>query len=98
MLVLLLFETNKAMAVLANDGTTDESSLITNMPYTNQTEETCDRTCQLEQLLGPRRMDLSYTVSMSLFYLVILITGILGNVITCLVIVFNDNMHTTTNY
>ena len=95
LIILLLFEAC-ANTTEAEDATQEAPSLLANLtPGSNQT---CDRICQLEQILGPSTMDLSYTISMSSFYLIILVTGILGNVITCLVIVFNENMHTATNY
>ena len=34
----------------------------------------------------------------TLFYILILICGLFGNISTCCVIVFNSCMHTTTNY
>lgn len=44
------------------------------------------------------RDPLSIILPISICYLLILITGILGNVITCVVIAKNKTMHTATNY
>lgn len=44
------------------------------------------------------RDSLSIILPISVCYLVIFITGILGNVITCFVIAKNKTMHTATNY
>lgn len=44
------------------------------------------------------RDPLSIILPISVCYLIIFITGILGNVITCFVIAKNKTMHTATNY
>ena len=44
------------------------------------------------------RDPLSIILPISICYLLILVTGILGNVITCVVIAKNKTMHTATNY
>lgn len=44
------------------------------------------------------RDPLSVILPISVCYLIIFITGILGNVITCIVIAKNKTMHTATNY
>jgi hypothetical protein len=47
----------------------------------------------------PREEDPLYIlVVMTVLYSVILVTGLIGNVITCLVIYRNKHMHTATNY
>lgn len=63
-----------------------------------KTNKTCDRKCFLERTLGPRTKSLMFTVCMSSLYFLILLTGIFGNITTCLVIIYNNCMHTTTNY
>jgi len=52
----------------------------------------------LELLLGPRRQDVSTAVPVTVIYALIFVTGLIGNVTTCLVIARNHYMHTTTNY
>jgi hypothetical protein len=52
----------------------------------------------LEQKLGPRKKDLTFQIIMSIAYIVIFICGLIGNLCVCCVIIFNDCMHTTTNY
>jgi hypothetical protein len=44
------------------------------------------------------RDPLSIILPISICYLLIFITGILGNVVTCIVIATNKTMHTATNY
>ncbi|XP_064098254.1 LOW QUALITY PROTEIN: pyrokinin-1 receptor-like, partial [Macrobrachium nipponense] len=47
---------------------------------------------------NPYNHDFSMTISMTVIYILITITGVLGNVATCIVIVRNRIMHTATNY
>jgi len=51
----------------------------------------------LEQYLGYRHRSAVECVSLTAVYLLILFTGVVGNVITCIVIVRNSYMHTATN-
>lgn len=46
----------------------------------------------------PIRDSLCFVIPLTLIYSVIFISGILGNIITCVVIMRNKNMHTATNY
>ncbi|GJQ84305.1 hypothetical protein Trydic_g5243 [Trypoxylus dichotomus] len=52
----------------------------------------------LEELLGPRRDNLYIVIPMTVIYMIILLTGLIGNVSTCVVIARNKSMHTATNY
>ena len=52
----------------------------------------------LFQVLGPQRIGLGPLIPITFFYVVIFITGVIGNVAVCLVIVKNKSMHTATNY
>lgn len=63
----------------------------------NQTEE---EAIHLEaiQLIGPIRDSLSTVVPMTILYMLILLTGTIGNVCTCVVIARNRYMHTATNF
>ncbi|CAG5121567.1 unnamed protein product, partial [Candidula unifasciata] len=49
-------------------------------------------------MLGPRQKDFASAVLLTIVYSVIFITGSIGNICTCLVIVRNSCMQTTTNY
>lgn len=46
----------------------------------------------------PVRDSLCFVIPLTCIYSIIFILGILGNVITCVVITKNKNMHTATNY
>lgn len=50
------------------------------------------------QLLGPPRDSLAIVVPVTVVYSLIFITGVIGNISTCIVIKKNRSMHTATNY
>lgn len=52
----------------------------------------------LTQFYGPRRDPLYVVIPISAIYLIIFITGVVGNISTCIVISKNKSMHTATNY
>lgn len=49
-------------------------------------------------IFGPQRDSLYIVIPITTIYSLIFVTGILGNIFTCLVIVRNKSMHTATNY
>ncbi|VDI42447.1 pyrokinin-1 receptor-like [Mytilus galloprovincialis] len=52
----------------------------------------------LEDKMFPSRDDLSIVIPITIIYTIIFLTGLLGNVFTCIVIARNKFMHTATNY
>ena len=52
----------------------------------------------LDRILGPRYLPMRLVIPLTLAYVTIFVTGVVGNVITCTVIVKNTTMHTPTNY
>lgn len=52
----------------------------------------------VEEVLGPRRDSLLVIVPIIAVYIVIFVTGTVGNISTCIVISRNKAMHTATNY
>ena len=48
--------------------------------------------------LGPKRLDLATNLLLSIIYGLIFVSGMFGNICTCIVIVKNSYMQTTTNY
>ncbi|XP_066600212.1 neuropeptides capa receptor-like [Prorops nasuta] len=52
----------------------------------------------LVKVLGPKYLPLQLLLPMTLAYVLIFVTGIIGNIATCIVIVKNTSMHTATNY
>lgn len=63
----------------------------------NATNRNHNRTPRLEELLGPRRQDLVTVIPVTIIYVIIFVTGVIGNVSTCVVIARNRYMHTATN-
>lgn len=47
---------------------------------------------------GPKRDPLSYVIPITVVYVIIFISGLMGNICTCLVIIRNRHMRTATNY
>ena len=52
----------------------------------------------LQTHLGARYRGLAESVALSVVYCSILVTGVVGNLATCVVIAWNAHMHTATNY
>jgi len=59
---------------------------------------TLDIDAFLELHIGRRYRNVAESVALVTVYCVIFVTGIAGNVCTCIVIVRNKRMHTATNY
>lgn len=52
----------------------------------------------VEEILGPRRDALYVVIPITVIYASIFLSGIIGNMSTCIVIARNKSMHTATNY
>ena len=52
----------------------------------------------LLDILGPKRQELYKVIPVTVIYIVIFVTGIIGNICTCIVIARNRFMQTATNY
>ena len=61
-------------------------------------ENNSDELEYLEKILGPKYLPLTLVVPVTLTYVIIFVTGFIGNVITCIVIWRNPTMQTPTNY
>ncbi|CAD7084515.1 unnamed protein product [Hermetia illucens] len=55
-------------------------------------------TVSLAELFGPERDSLLIVIPITIIYAAIFITGVIGNISTCIVIRKNRSMHTATNY
>lgn len=69
-----------------------------NQDGNNATTSAYDRKALLESMLGPQKKPFSFVFFMGTTYMLIFICGIIGNISTCFVVIFNNCMHTTTNY
>ncbi|CAK1542441.1 unnamed protein product [Leptosia nina] len=65
---------------------------------TNLSMFDCSEEEMLWCMMGPRRLPLLRIVPISVFLLLIFLTGVIGNVAVCVVIVRHPAMHTDTNY
>ncbi|XP_067144514.1 pyrokinin-1 receptor-like isoform X2 [Centruroides vittatus] len=52
----------------------------------------------LIETLGEKQVPLTTAISMTMVYSILLVTGVVGNICTCVVITRNKYMHTATNY
>ena len=64
----------------------------------NVTNTLLDQTVYLANILGPKRQELYKVIPVTVIYCIIFLTGIVGNVCTCIVIARNKYMQTATNY
>lgn len=79
------------------NGTVNAFLVYTPDPLINFTDSPDISNATVRNVEGYRD-SLSIIVPISICYLAIFITGVLGNVITCVVIAKNKTMHTATNY
>lgn len=86
----------------------DESLMMTipelftessNFTYVNETAYSIDFDIDdfLLQSLGPKQLPLNWLIPLTVVYSIIFLTGIVGNICTCLVIARNQYMQTATN-
>lgn len=52
----------------------------------------------LLQKRGPKHLPLSVVLPVTLVYAAIFLSGVIGNIATCAVIITNTSLHTATNY
>jgi len=81
---------------MANDYAWPTNSTSKAWNSTDEAQFDVDEYLQLQ--LGRRYRDLGESVTLIVVYCVIFLTGVVGNLCTCLVIVRNKRMHTATNY
>ncbi|KAK2584645.1 hypothetical protein KPH14_006993 [Odynerus spinipes] len=69
------------------------------VPFSNLTEHTnLDESEYLRKELGPKHLPLQLVLPITFAYVTIFVTGVFGNVMTCVVIKKNPTMQTATNY
>lgn len=82
---------NSKMAELFSD----DSSIATMADDSRSFDHNFDN---LTLIYGPRRDPLYIVIPITVIYMIIFVTGIVGNISTCIVISKNKSMHTATNY
>ncbi|KAI8422435.1 hypothetical protein MSG28_006275 [Choristoneura fumiferana] len=65
---------------------------------TNFTHKSLDPTVDPVHIFGPQRDPMYIVLPITIMYTFIFLTGLLGNIFTCIVIIRNKSMHTATNY
>ncbi|RWS05752.1 neuropeptides capa receptor-like protein, partial [Dinothrombium tinctorium] len=78
-----------------NNSANNELNASLTVPEANVTRSVSQ---EIIDMFGPQREPLSTLIPMAIIYSLIFITGVIGNVCTCIVIVKNKYMHTTVNY
>lgn len=77
--------------LISNDSSIEDDTFnITNTSSTNLVDPTL--------IFGPQRDTLYIVLPVTIAYVLIFVTGLFGNIITCIVIIRNKSMHTATNY
>jgi hypothetical protein len=71
----------------------NSSDNVTSLGFMNESIEQ-----YLVRTLGPKRLPLAVVLPITVIYVVIFVTGIIGNVAVCVVIARNKSMRTATNY
>jgi hypothetical protein len=85
--------TDEAVPLLSNNVSAGVVGLVNKSTGWNQ-----EGNFSLESALGSRYRPMLESVLLMLVYVIIFITGVIGNVITCVVIARNSYMQTATNY
>lgn len=82
------------------DDTSDMNNTTNDGSYLDQLDESANETLEnyLLRTRGPKHLSLNIVVPITIIYLFIFVTGVVGNIAVCVVIVRNNFMHTATNY
>ncbi|KAH9493992.1 G-protein coupled receptor [Dermatophagoides farinae] len=91
MMIYLLSKQNIRMLIYHHHTSTTTTTIDTNSIYFANSSD-------LELAIGPARDSSYIVILMTIVYVAILITGVSGNLITCLVIARKRYLHTATNY
>ncbi len=93
-----LLLSTEAAEVTAAANTLQVVALEADGSYRNSSLLEGERQRELEELLGPSRDSTPTVVLMTVVYALILLIGVSGNLLTCLVIAKQRYMHTATNF
>lgn len=86
--MLLAFEMSASGVFFLNNSDRDNS-----FDFVNESIEE-----YLVRMLGPKRLPLAVVLPITIIYVAIFVSGIIGNVAVCVVIARNKSMRTATNY
>lgn len=81
------------------DNTFDMNN-TTSGSYMVQLDDAANETVEgyLLRTRGPKHLSLNIVLPITVIYVFIFVTGVIGNIAVCVVIVRNNFMHTATNY
>ncbi|XP_053682180.1 pyrokinin-1 receptor isoform X2 [Sabethes cyaneus] len=76
------------------------SGVLLNLTYVNDSSLPGNGSNEddLIAIFGPKHDPLYVVIPMTIMYILIFVTGVIGNISTCIVIAKNKSMHTATNY
>ncbi|XP_059080613.1 neuromedin-U receptor 1-like isoform X3 [Tigriopus californicus] len=95
----LLPSDNGSLDYGADSGQKDQSNPVWGMPmFENNALANLSDAEYLAMVLGPKNVGLPLLIPITIIYVLIFISGVIGNVAVCLVIIKNKSMHTATNY
>ncbi|KAG5679784.1 hypothetical protein PVAND_009322 [Polypedilum vanderplanki] len=80
------------------NGTDDGNGSIFDLCDAENPEFNCTVDEYLNRYMGLKQMPLHTAIWVTILYVGIFVTGFIGNLIVCVVIVKNASMHTATNY
>ncbi|KAM7363369.1 pyrokinin 1 receptor [Cochliomyia hominivorax] len=83
--------------IIYNTIATTNNSDLKNLSYTSHATDNIVYD-EFAEVFGPKRDSLKIVIPVTIIYVLIFITGVIGNIITCIVIKKNRSMHTATNY
>nr|KAG5703984.1 hypothetical protein BaRGS_032073 [Batillaria attramentaria] len=89
---------NAAVEHGVNGTVDDDLENVTVHDLSNATLEWQSKATLLTEYLGEKHVSMAVVVLLTSLYTIIFLTGVLGNVCTCIVIARNRTMHTATNY
>lgn len=92
-----IIETENSLDFLVLSTSTVFSTMTTDIMSVTNTSEIFSIK-EIQKLLGPRRDPLEIVIPITIIYCLIFLTGVIGNISTCIVIYKNKSMHTATNY
>ena len=82
---------------MANISLTNTSS-PTNISAIDAMYQYDDAATFLQNTVGPKYLPLEVVLPITIVYVIIFVTGVVGNVAVCLVIIRNPGLQTATNY
>lgn len=73
-------------------------NIMSNLTVCDHTSPDYDVWLCLQIEMGPQTLSLQTAVPLTILNVIIFVTGLVGNISVCLVIVKHSNLHTVTNY